>query len=117
MNELSPTSSKFQNCVAVIGLGYAGLPLAVGFGQHVKTIGFDIDPARISQLRQGSDSGALAAQVETVLAEHPDKVQAFLAGKEKLIGFFVGQVMRATGGKANPRMVNELALKKLETLR
>ncbi len=68
-------------------------------------------------LRQVSDSGALAAQVETVLAEHPDKVQAFLAGKEKLIGFFVGQVMRATGGKANPRMVNELALKKLETLR
>lgn len=55
MNELSPTSSKFQNCVAVIGLGYAGLPLAVGFGQHVKTIGFDIDPARISQLRQGND--------------------------------------------------------------
>lgn len=68
-------------------------------------------------LRQVSDRGALEAQVEAVLAENPDKVQAFLAGKEKLIGFFVGHVMRATGGKANPRMVNELALKKLETLR
>jgi aspartyl-tRNA(Asn)/glutamyl-tRNA(Gln) amidotransferase subunit B len=46
--------------------------------------------------------------VTTVLAEHPAQVEQFRAGKEQLLGFFVGQVMKATQGKANPQLVGEL---------
>jgi aspartyl-tRNA(Asn)/glutamyl-tRNA(Gln) amidotransferase subunit B len=63
-------------------------------------------------LRQVTDSGAIDSAIEQVLAANPDKVAEYKAGKDKLFGFFVGQVMKATGGKANPAMVNE-SLKKL----
>ena len=64
-------------------------------------------------LVQISDSSALEAAVDTVLADTPAEVEAFRGGKTKLISFFVGQVMRATRGKANPALVNELLAKKL----
>ena len=53
-------------------------------------------------LGAGLDEGALAAAVAEVLAAHPDKVEAYRRGKTALLGFFTGQVMRATGGKADP---------------
>jgi aspartyl-tRNA(Asn)/glutamyl-tRNA(Gln) amidotransferase subunit B len=58
-------------------------------------------------LRQVTDPGAIAEVVARVLAAHPDKVEEFRAGKEKLLGFFVGLVMKETQGKANPKAVNE----------
>jgi len=64
-------------------------------------------------LVQISDSSALEAAVGKVLADNPAEVEAFRGGKTKLISFFVGQVMRATRGKANPALVNELLAKKL----
>ena len=64
-------------------------------------------------LAQVSDVDALEKIVEEVLAANPNEVAAYQAGKPKLIGFFVGQVMRATRGKANPTVVNELLAKKL----
>ena len=64
-------------------------------------------------LRQVSDEGEIAAEIDKVLAANGDKVAEYKGGKDKLFGFFVGQVMRATGGKANPAMVNELLKKKL----
>lgn len=64
-------------------------------------------------LVQISDSSALEAAVAKVLADNPAEVEAFRGGKTKLISFFVGQVMRATRGKANPALVNELLAKKL----
>jgi aspartyl-tRNA(Asn)/glutamyl-tRNA(Gln) amidotransferase subunit B len=64
-------------------------------------------------LRQITDAGAIEAAVDAALAEHPDKVGDYQAGKTKLLGFFVGQVMKATGGKANPKLVNELLRTKL----
>ena len=64
-------------------------------------------------LVQISDTGELEGVVAGILAEHPDDVAEYRAGKTKLLGFFMGQVMRATQGKANPRMVNELLRKKL----
>lgn len=66
-------------------------------------------------LTQVSDQGALAAQVDRVLAANPDKVAEYRAGRDRLLSFFVGQVMKATQGKANPQMVNELLRKKLAT--
>jgi aspartyl-tRNA(Asn)/glutamyl-tRNA(Gln) amidotransferase subunit B len=64
-------------------------------------------------LRQVSDTGALEAAIAEVMAQNPDKVTAYRGGKDKLFGFFVGQVMKATGGKANPQVVNELLKQKL----
>ncbi|MGH7062250.1 MAG: Asp-tRNA(Asn)/Glu-tRNA(Gln) amidotransferase subunit GatB, partial [Stellaceae bacterium] len=74
------------------------------------------DPAAIVErkgLRQVTDLGAIAAAIDTVLAANADKVAEYRAGRDKLYGFFVGQVMRATQGKANPALVNELLRKRL----
>ncbi len=69
-------------------------------------------------LKQVSDSGALEAMVDDVIANNPDQVAQYLAADEgkrkKLSGFFVGQIMKASKGQANPQMLNELLLKKLE---
>ncbi|WP_437675622.1 glutamine--tRNA ligase/YqeY domain fusion protein [Sorangium sp. So ce131] len=64
-------------------------------------------------LRQVADSGALERMVDQIIAGHPGEVARFRAGNTKLIGFFVGQVMKASGGKANPDLVNTLLAKKL----
>jgi aspartyl-tRNA(Asn)/glutamyl-tRNA(Gln) amidotransferase subunit B len=65
-------------------------------------------------LKQVTDTGAIAQIVAEVVAENPDNVAAYKSGKDKLFGFFVGQIMKKSGGKANPDMVNELLKKKLE---
>jgi len=64
-------------------------------------------------LVQISDAGSLEKVVDEVIAKNPKEVERFKAGEEKLIGFFVGQVMKLTKGKANPQMVNELLKKRL----
>lgn len=64
-------------------------------------------------LKQVTDSGAIEAIVDEVLANNPGQVEQFKAGKEQLIGFFVGQVMKASKGKANPAQVNEILKAKL----
>ncbi|HEY7471018.1 MAG TPA: Asp-tRNA(Asn)/Glu-tRNA(Gln) amidotransferase subunit GatB [Gemmatimonadota bacterium] len=64
-------------------------------------------------LEQVSDADALAEHVAAVIAAHPAEVAAFRGGKEGLIGFFVGQVMKRTGGQANPGIVNRLLREKL----
>ena len=64
-------------------------------------------------LEQITDSGAIEAAVDEVIASSPEQVQQFRDGKTKVIGYFVGQVMKATGGKANPQQVNEILRNKL----
>lgn len=64
-------------------------------------------------LVQISDSGEIEKTIDKVISEHPEEVQRYKDGEEKLMGFFVGQVMKATKGKANPHMANELLKKKL----
>ncbi len=64
-------------------------------------------------LRQVTDSGAIEAAIDAVLAANPDKVVEFKSGKDKLFGFFVGQVMKAMAGKGNPALVNDVLKKKL----
>ena len=64
-------------------------------------------------LEQVSDTGALEAAVDEVLSACAAQVAEFRAGKEKVLGFLVGQVMKATRGKANPQMVNEILGRKL----
>jgi aspartyl-tRNA(Asn)/glutamyl-tRNA(Gln) amidotransferase subunit B len=64
-------------------------------------------------LKQLSDEGAIEKIVDEVLAANVDKVEEYKAGKEKLFGFFVGQVMKASRGKANPQIVNKILKSKL----
>ena len=64
-------------------------------------------------LKQVTDTGAIEGLVDEVIAANPDQVAEYLGGKDKLIGFFVGKVMQASQGKANPGMVNQLLKKKL----
>jgi aspartyl-tRNA(Asn)/glutamyl-tRNA(Gln) amidotransferase subunit B len=64
-------------------------------------------------LKQESDSGAIEAAVDKVLADNADKVAEYKGGKQALFGFFVGQTMKAMQGKANPQVVNELLKAKL----
>jgi aspartyl-tRNA(Asn)/glutamyl-tRNA(Gln) amidotransferase subunit B len=74
------------------------------------------EPAAIVQakgLRQVTDTGAIDAAVDKVLAANADKLAEYKSGKEKLFGFFVGQVMKAMAGKGNPALVNETLKRKL----
>ncbi|HCT40544.1 MAG TPA: Asp-tRNA(Asn)/Glu-tRNA(Gln) amidotransferase GatCAB subunit B [Moraxellaceae bacterium] len=64
-------------------------------------------------LKQESDSGAIEALIDEVIAANPDNVTAYRSGKDKLFGFFVGEVMKRSKGKANPGQVNEILKKKL----
>ena len=64
-------------------------------------------------LKQESDTGAIEAEVDKVLAANADKVEQYKAGKEALFGFFVGQTMKAMKGKGNPQVVNEILKAKL----
>ena len=64
-------------------------------------------------LKQVTDSGAIESAIDAVLAAQADKVAEYRAGRDKLFGFFVGQVMKATQGKANPALLNELLRRKL----
>ena len=76
----------------------------------------DKDPQKIVEekgLKQESDPKALESLIEKVITENPDKVKEYKSGKEKLFGFFVGQAMKASDGKANPKLVNDILKKKL----
>ena len=65
-------------------------------------------------LKQQSDPKELEKLIEKVINENQDKVKEYKSGKEKLFGFFVGQAMQASRGKANPQLVNEILKKKLK---
>jgi aspartyl-tRNA(Asn)/glutamyl-tRNA(Gln) amidotransferase subunit B len=73
------------------------------------------DVVRDLGLVQMNDSGALQEIIARILAAHPQQVQDYRAGKHKLLGFFVGQIMKATEGKANPKLVHEVLSQGLST--
>jgi len=64
-------------------------------------------------LKQMTDTGAIEAIVDEIIANNSPQVEQFKSGNEKILGFFVGQAMKATQGKANPKLLNELLRKKL----
>jgi aspartyl-tRNA(Asn)/glutamyl-tRNA(Gln) amidotransferase subunit B len=65
-------------------------------------------------LLQISDESAIIATIDQVIERFPKEVADFRGGKEKLLGFFVGQVMKETKGKANPKLLNELLVRRLK---
>jgi len=75
------------------------------------------DPAQIVEARglvQISDPAVIVPIIDEIIAKNPDNVLKFKAGNTKLLGFFVGQVLKTTGGKANPKVVNTLVAEKLQ---
>jgi aspartyl-tRNA(Asn)/glutamyl-tRNA(Gln) amidotransferase subunit B len=104
----------------------AGLVRLVEEGQISAKSGKDILPELLASggdpealvkakgLVQISDTSALAADIDAVLAENPKELADYRAGKTKLMGFFVGQIMRRTKGQANPAVVNQLLAEKLK---
>jgi aspartyl-tRNA(Asn)/glutamyl-tRNA(Gln) amidotransferase subunit B len=65
-------------------------------------------------LKQVTDEGEIGKVIDGVLADHPSEIEEYRAGKVKLLGFFIGQVMKQTRGKANPKIVNEILKDKLK---
>ena len=65
-------------------------------------------------LKQITDSGAIEGMIDEIIAANPDQVEQFRAGKEKVLGFFVGQIMKQSKGKANPGQVNQMLRDKLK---
>ncbi|MEJ2414207.1 MAG: glutamine--tRNA ligase, partial [Sulfurimonas sp.] len=75
------------------------------------------NPSKIVEAKgliQISDPALIEPIIDEIMAKNPDNVEKFKAGNTKLLGFFVGQVLKTTGGKANPKVVNELVAKKLQ---
>ena len=75
------------------------------------------NPSKIVEaqgLVQISDPSVILPIIDDVMAKNPDNVEKYRAGNTKLFGFFVGQVLKATGGKANPQVVNDLVTEKLK---
>ena len=83
------------------------------FAEMVETGKAAKDIVEAKGLKQITDTGPIEAAADQIIASSPDNVAKYKAGNEKLIGWFVGQVMKATGGKANPGVVNEILKKKL----
>ena len=114
--ENSPISSKvLSNLIAKIDDGtISGKGAKDVLDFMLENEDYDVD-AIIDKLglKQVSDDGAILAIIDEVLAKNEDKVAEFKAGKEKLFGFFVGQVMKASKGSANPQKVNELLKQRL----
>ena len=90
-------------------------------GKIAKTV-FDLmadgdqNPQKIIEekdLKQQSDPKELEKLIEKVITDNPEKVKEYKSGKEKLFGFFIGQIMKSSGGRANPQLVNDILKKKL----
>jgi len=76
------------------------------------------DPGKIVKdkgLEQITDTGEIEGVIDQIIADNPKQVEQFKGGNEKIAGWFVGQAMKATGGKANPQAVNEILKKKLSS--
>ncbi len=126
VNELPPAlGDRELTATALTGAGFGALVAAVDRGQITGAAGKEVfaelverggDPAAIIAdrgLAQLSDEDAVAAVVDQVLAANSDKVDQYRQGKTALLGFLVGQVVRASQGKANPRVAQKLLAERL----
>ncbi len=98
----------------LIGDGTISGKIAKTVFEEIYRSGKDADTVvKEKGLVQITDEGAIEKVIDEIIAANPGNVEAYRGGKVALMGFFVGQVMKATGGKANPAKVNELLKKKL----
>ena len=114
--ENSPVSSKkLASIIKRIEDGTISAKAAKDVLDHLMQNSIEVDEAiEKLGLKQVSDDGAILAMIDEILNNNRDKVEQYKSGKEKLFGFFVGQVMKASKGSANPKVVNELLKKRLK---
>jgi aspartyl-tRNA(Asn)/glutamyl-tRNA(Gln) amidotransferase subunit B len=128
MGDISAYLNNERLSISEIPLTPASLAELIGLieaGTISNKIGKDILPELLTQggsakelverkgLIQISDTGAIEAAIDAVIAANPKELEQFRAGKTKLLGFFVGQVMKQTGGRADPKLTNQLLAQKL----
>ena len=112
--ECPVTSANLARMITLIQDGTISGKMAKDISEAMyKTGGTPEEIIQEKGLVQITDADALAATLSEILAKNPDQVAQYRAGKDKLFGFFVGQAMKATGGKANPQMLNDLLKKML----
>ena len=110
------TIQKMSGLLALIGDGTLSGKLAKEVLDRMFETGDDAAViVEREGLKQVTDTGAIEKSIEEVMAANADKVAEYRSGKDKLFGFFVGQVMKATGGKANPPLVNKLLTQTLRS--
>ena len=115
LESLPLTPSALAQLVALIdGQTISGKAGKQVFAAMVKDGGSPADIVERLGLQQVADAGRLEPVVDAVIAANPENVTRYREGKTNLLGFFVGQVMRSTNGKADPRLVNELLRSKLD---
>jgi aspartyl-tRNA(Asn)/glutamyl-tRNA(Gln) amidotransferase subunit B len=110
------TAKKMSQLIDSISLGVISGRTAKEVFEVMKETGEE--PNKIIEskgLQQKSDPKELEMIIDKILADNNDKVDQYKSGKDKLFGFFVGQVMKVSGGKANPQLVNEILRKKLKS--
>ena len=99
---------------ALVEDGSIGLRTAKDLIIMIEDTGKDPDTLiKEKGLKQVSDTAAIEKIIDDIISANPSETEGYRAGKEKLMGFFVGQVMKATGGKANPSIINKLLKEKL----
>jgi aspartyl-tRNA(Asn)/glutamyl-tRNA(Gln) amidotransferase subunit B len=117
LQSISLTPANLGKMIGLIEAGTISTKIAKNVFQEMLSEGKD--PHTIVKekgLEQISDEGAILEIVNKVIAANPKSVEDFKAGKEQAVGFFVGQVMKETRGKANPQMVNKLIVDQLNNL-
>jgi len=115
ISEFAISSERLGGLIALIGKGTISNTIAKQVFELMQQNGLSSSEiVEREGLAQVSDSGAIEAVVQEILDANPGQLASYREGKTKLLGFFVGQCMSRMKGKANPRMVNEVLLKKLE---
>jgi len=109
------TATRLAGLIRRIQDGTISGKIAKQVFEAMWTGGVDADRVIETQgLRQITDSSAIEALIDAIIAANPDQVAQYRAGKEKVFGFFVGQVMKQSQGKANPQQVNDLLKQRLQ---
>ena len=108
------TPANLARLLTMVDEGTISGKIAKSVFEEMMASGADPDTVvKEKNLVQVSDAGELTALVQKIIAAHPEQVEQFRAGKGKVLGFFVGQLMKETKGKANPQLANELFNKEL----
>ncbi|HEY3347522.1 MAG TPA: Asp-tRNA(Asn)/Glu-tRNA(Gln) amidotransferase GatCAB subunit B, partial [Nitrospirota bacterium] len=124
MRELKNAGAEIEDCplsperlagmIKMIDSGVISGKIAKTVFEEIYSSGKDAETVvKEKGLVQISDSSAIEKVIDEVIAANPANVEAYRSGKVALLGFFIGQVMKASGGKANPGMVNEILKRKL----
>ena len=114
-NELKFTASQIADLIKMLDDETISNKIAKQIFEEMAQTG--VNPSKIVEdkgLVQISDPSTILPIIDEIISNNPDNVEKFKAGNTKLLGFFVGQVLKATGGKANPQVVNELVALKLK---